>query len=60
MMFKDKEEIIEYTGDDQYQIDSEKPGLCFGVSIESVDGVSYELYYHFMDQEERAFENQPN
>lgn len=34
MLFDSKEDIIEYTGDEEYELIDNKPGICFGVSLE--------------------------
>ena len=60
MLFDSKEDIIEYTGDEEYELIDNKPGICFGVSLEIKNGEKYDAYYHFIDQDQRSWENIPN
>lgn len=49
MLFDSWEDIMKYTGDENYELADNKPGVCFGVSLEINEGLKYETYYHFDD-----------
>lgn len=49
MLFDDKEALLEYTADENYQILDNYPGVCFGLSLEIEGTDKFDAYYHFMD-----------
>lgn len=49
MLFDSREDIMDYAGDENYELADNKPGVCFGVSLEIDEGLSYDIYYHFDD-----------
>ena len=48
ILFDSKQDILDYTGDKDYELVTNKPGICFGVSLEITDK-KYDAYYHFID-----------
>jgi hypothetical protein len=42
--FDSADKIMEYTSDEKYEIDkTNKPGVCFGVSVQKSDTGNYEV-----------------
>ena len=54
MEFSSNEEFSAYMEDDWYELDEDRPGICFGVSVDSSEIGDYQVSYHFEDQSERS------
>ena len=61
MYFDSEQEMIDYVSNPKYEIDSNKPGLCMGIShYASGDNHAFKFHFEDQDNDNQNIPNQKN